>query len=152
MEVRASFFGREALPAEGKITMGQTAASGEKRAHAIWARRSETVPFSPAPGIEVRPIIGDSLMTCWISIAPGAVVPTHSHINEQCGVVIGGSVTVTAAGETRTLEVGDAYVVTPNLVHEAVAGPEGVVLVEIFSPVREEYRKLWEEAVRAGST
>lgn len=118
-------------------------------ARVVWARRSETIPFSPAQGIEVKPIIGETMMTCWITIAPGAVVPTHSHVNEQCGVVIDGSVTITAAGETRTLEAGDAYLVTSNLVHEAVAGPNGVVLVEVFSPVREEYRRLWEEASRA---
>jgi len=123
-------------------------ANGEAQRTVTWARRSEIVAFSPAPGITVQPVFGESLMTCWIDIAAGAEVPQHAHLNEQCGVVVGGSVTITAAGETRTLVVGDAYVVTPNLEHQAVAGPEGVVLVETFVPIREEYRRLWEEASR----
>jgi quercetin dioxygenase-like cupin family protein len=110
----------------------------------IWARKSETAAFSPAPGIQVQPVIGEALMTCWITMEPGAVVAEHSHVNEQLGVVIDGSVTITAAGETRTLEAGDAYVVAPDLPHHGVAGADGVVLVESFVPIREEYRRAWE--------
>lgn len=112
-----------------------------------WSRRSEVPPFSPAPGIEVRPVIGESLMTCWISMEPGAVVVEHSHPNEQLGVVIEGSVTISAAGETREMLTGDAYVVPSNVVHEGVAGADGVVLVETFVPIREEYAKAWRAVV-----
>ena len=121
-----------------------TAESGQGM---TWARRSEVPPFSPAPGIEVRPVIGESLMTCWIAMEPGAVVVEHSHPNEQLGVVIEGSVTITAAGETREMLTGDAYVVPSNVVHQGTAGANGVVLVETFVPVREEYAKAWRAVV-----
>ena len=81
-----------------------TGGSGSGRGM-TWVRRSEVPPFSPAPGIEVRPVIGESLMTCWISMEPGAVVAEHSHPNEQLGVVIEGSVAISAAGETREMLV-----------------------------------------------
>ena len=113
----------------------------------IWARRSEVPPFSPAPGIQVQPVIGESLMTCWIDMEPGAVVVEHSHPNEQLGVVVEGSVTISAAGETREMVVGDAYVVPSGLLHKGVAGPTGVVLVETFVPIREEYAKAWRAVV-----
>jgi quercetin dioxygenase-like cupin family protein len=113
----------------------------------IWARRTDIPPFSPAPGIEVQPVIGESLMTCWIAMQPGAVVAEHSHPNEQLGVVVEGSVTLTANGASRTLDVGDAYAVMPDLPHQAVAGPHGVLLVETFVPVRDDYRRMWQEAV-----
>lgn len=119
-------------------------ASGQ-RTPVIWARRSDTPSFSPAPGIQVQPVIGESLMTCWIDMEPGAVVVEHSHPNEQLGVVVEGSITITAGGETRTLETGDAYAVTPDLRHHGVAGPDGVVLVETFVPVREDYQRMWLE-------
>jgi quercetin dioxygenase-like cupin family protein len=109
----------------------------------IWARRADTAAFSPAPGIQVQPVIGEGLMTCWIAIEPGAEVAAHSHANEQLGVVIEGSITISAAGETRTLETGEAYAVKPDVPHQAVAGADGVVLVETFVPVREEYRHAW---------
>jgi quercetin dioxygenase-like cupin family protein len=108
-----------------------------------WVRRSEVPPFSPAPGIQIQPVIGETLMTCWITMEPGAIVAEHSHTNEQLGVVVEGSVSITAAGETREMVVGDAYVVPSDLAHSGVAGAEGVQLVETFVPVREEYAKAW---------
>jgi hypothetical protein len=39
--------------------------------------------------------------------------------------------------------VGDAYLVPSDLVHKGVAGADGVLLVESFVPVREEYAKAW---------
>jgi quercetin dioxygenase-like cupin family protein len=80
---------------------------------------------------------------------PGAVVVEHSHVNEQLGVVVEGSVSITAAGETREMVVGDAYVVPSNLTHSGVAGGDGVLLVETFVPIREEYAKAW-RAVAGG--
>jgi quercetin dioxygenase-like cupin family protein len=106
-------------------------------------------PFSPAPGIQIQPVIGESLMTCWIAMEPGAIVAEHSHANEQLGVVVEGSVSLTAAGETRELAVGDAYVMPSDLAHSAVAGEEGVLLVETFVPIREEYAKAWRAIANA---
>ena len=108
-----------------------------------WVRRTEVPPFSPAPGIQIQPVIGESLMTCWIAMEPGAIVAEHSHVNEQLGVVAEGSVTLTAAGETRELVAGDAYLMPSDLAHSGVAGADGVLLVETFVPVREEYAKAW---------
>ena len=121
---------------------GGSAASGLKQS-VRWARRGEIVPFSPAAGIKVQPVIGEGLMTCWIAMEPGAVVAEHSHLNEQLGVVVEGSIDLTAGGETRTAVVGDAYVVPPHMVHSGIAGSEGVLLVETFVPVREEYERAW---------
>ncbi|MGH2614574.1 MAG: cupin domain-containing protein [Thermomicrobiales bacterium] len=95
----------------------------------------------------MQPVIGKALMTCWIAMEPGAVVVEHSHPNEQLGVVIEGSVTIAAAGETREMVVGDAYVVPSDVIHQGVAGPDGVLLVETFVPVREEYAKAWRAVV-----
>jgi quercetin dioxygenase-like cupin family protein len=108
-----------------------------------WVRRSEVPPFSPAPGIRIQPVIGEALMTCWIAMEPGAIVAEHNHANEQLGVVVEGSVSITAAGETREMVVGDAYLVPSDLAHSGVAGPDGVLLVETFVPVREEYARAW---------
>jgi quercetin dioxygenase-like cupin family protein len=82
-------------------------------------------------------------MTCWIAMEPGAIVAEHSHVNEQLGVVVEGSVSITSAGETREMVVGDAYVVPTGLAHSGVAGADGVLLVETFVPIREEYAKAW---------
>ena len=123
---------------------GMKASVGSGAAKSVtWVRRSQLPPFSPAPGIEVQPVIGESLMTCWIAMEPGAIVAEHSHVNEQLGVVVEGSVSITAAGETREMVVGDAYVVPTDLAHSGIAGADGVLLVETFVPIREEYAKAW---------
>jgi len=122
--------------------MGGSREAGEARS-VTWVRRSEVPPFSPALGIQIQPVIGESLMTCWIAMEPGAIVAEHSHVNEQLGVVVEGSVSITAAGETREMVAGDAYVVPLHLAHSGVAGEEGVLLVETFVPIREEYARAW---------
>ncbi len=130
-------------------TGASTGANGSGAANGVtWARRSEVPAFSPAPGIQVQPVIGESLMTCWIAMEPGAVVAEHSHPNEQLGVVVEGSVSITAEGETREMVVGDAYVVPKDLAHRGVAGANGVLLVETFVPIREEYAKAWQAVVK----
>ena len=129
-------------------TETSTGASGSGATNGVtWVRRSEVPPFSPAPGIQVQPIIGEALMTCWIAMEPGAVVAEHSHPNEQLGVVVEGSVSITAEGETREMVVGDAYVVPKDLAHRGVVGANGVLLVETFVPIREEYAKAWRAVV-----
>ena len=123
---------------------GMESGAGSGAARSVtWVRRSEVPPFSPAPGIQIQPVIGEGLMTCWIVMEPGAIVAEHSHVNEQLGVVVEGSVSITAAGETRELVVGDAYIVPSDLAHHGVAGADGVLLVETFVPIREEYAKAW---------
>jgi len=123
---------------------GMKASVGSSGAKSVtWVRRSQLPPFSPAPGIQIQPVIGESLMTCWIAMEPGAIVAEHSHVNEQLGVVVEGSVSITSAGETREMVVGDAYVVPSDLAHSGVAGADGVLLVETFVPIREEYAKAW---------
>ena len=119
------------------------AARNDEASDVIFASQADMAAMSSAPGVEVRPIFGQSLLTCWITMAPGAGVPEHAHINEQSGVVIAGSVTITVNGESRVLSAGEAYLVAPNVVHEGVAGPEGAQLVESFTPVREDFREKW---------
>lgn len=109
----------------------------------IFASQANMAALSTAPGVELRPIFGQTLLTCWITMEPGAGVPSHAHVNEQSGVVIGGSITITVNGENRVLTSGEAYLVAPNVVHEAVAGPDGARLVESFTPVREDFREQW---------
>jgi quercetin dioxygenase-like cupin family protein len=124
--------------------MPEQQASGAAHQNAMtWARRADTPAFTPAPGIRVQPLIGQTLMTCWISMDPGAIVVEHSHPNEQLGVVVDGSVTITVGDETRDMQTGDAYVVPPDLVHSGIAGPQGVTLVETFAPIREGYADAW---------
>jgi quercetin dioxygenase-like cupin family protein len=96
--------------------------------------------FNPAPGIQMNVMTGGAMMANWVRIEPGAGVPTHAHPHEQIGLVLEGTIEMTIAGETRTLSPGHAYTIPGHLPHSAVGGPNGCLVVDIFSPPREEYR------------
>ena len=59
--------------------------------------------------------------------------------NEQLGIILKGRLTFTIGGETRELGPGDTYEIPANVPHEAKAGPEGAVAIDVFSPVRADW-------------
>jgi quercetin dioxygenase-like cupin family protein len=106
----------------------------------IWAVINEVEPFSPVPGVEMRPISGEKVMMNFLRIAPGAVVPDHSHPHEQAGTVFEGALILTLGGETRTLYKGDAYVIPGGVPHSATTDAGGCFVLDIFAPPRDDYR------------
>lgn len=92
------------------------------------------------PGIEMRTFWGEQMLLSRADLEAGAVLPAHSHPHEQGGVILSGELTLTIAGETRLLGPGDMYLIPGGVEHSGVAGPDGCVAIDIFSPVREEYR------------
>ncbi len=89
------------------------------------------------PGILTRTFWGDQMLLSRVELAPHAVATAHSHPHEQAGVVLSGEMELTIEGETQRLGPGDFYLAPGDAVHEARAGAEGCVALEIFSPVRE---------------
>lgn len=104
-----------------------------------WARLAELPGFSPIPGITMRSLTGGALMLNRVELDPDVEVPRHNHLHEQAGLVLEGALDLTIGDETRTLRPGDAYTCPPDLPHRAVAGPEGCVVLDVFSPPREDY-------------
>ncbi len=93
-----------------------------------------------APGIAAKIAWGDKLMLSLVTMAPYAVVPTHSHHHEQMGILVSGTLELAIADEIRPLS-GNAIFLIPGLtMHATKAGPNGAVVVEAFSPPREEYK------------
>ncbi len=93
-----------------------------------------------APGVQARTFWGDKMLMAVVDLAPGAVVPPHHHPHEQSGVVIAGEVEFTIGGETKVLRAGDAYLIPGDVPHGVTTGPAGAKVMDIFSPVREEYK------------
>ena len=42
----------------------------------------------------------------------------------------------------RELRAGGTWLIPPNVPHEVLAGPEGAVVIDVFSPVREDWAAL----------
>jgi quercetin dioxygenase-like cupin family protein len=92
--------------------------------------------------VQARVIVGDNASLAVVELAPGAIVPEHRHEHEQLGLCIEGSITFTVDGNRRELGPGGTWRITSNLPHDAVAGPDGAVVVDIFSPVRADWDSL----------
>ena len=106
---------------------------------ALWANIDSMPSLNPRPGVTMWPAAGTNMTINFVRIEPGAEVPLHHHPHEQGGTVIEGMIIMTIDGETREMRVGDVYVAPPDSVHGATAGPDGCLVVDIFSPPREDY-------------
>ncbi len=104
-----------------------------------WTSKAAAPGFSPLPGITMQPVTGGRIMLSWVTIEPESEVPPHQHPHEQVGVVLDGELELTIGEETRLLHPGDAYTIPPGLPHAARTGAAGCLVVDIFSPPREDY-------------
>jgi quercetin dioxygenase-like cupin family protein len=100
---------------------------------------AELPSFSPAAGVVMSIMSGANVMANWVRIEPNTPVPLHAHPHEQLGLVLEGAITMDIGGESRTLVPGDCYAIPGTLPHAAQSGPDGCLVLDVFSPVREEY-------------
>jgi unsaturated pyranuronate lyase len=109
--------------------------------------RAQHVNWSSVPveriaeGIERQMIVGDNLMICRFRFAPFLVTPEHDHPHEQMSIVVSGQVRFFVEGIERIASPGDVLHFPPNCWHGATMMEEEVVLIDIFTPVREDFLK-----------
>jgi quercetin dioxygenase-like cupin family protein len=92
-----------------------------------------------AEGIERQMVWGERLMTCRLRFAPNIVTPVHSHPHEQITIVEQGRAEFTVAGQRRLVSAGDVLHFPSGQEHGVTILDEEVVLVDIFTPVREDF-------------
>jgi quercetin dioxygenase-like cupin family protein len=92
-----------------------------------------------ADGIERQKIWGDRLMVCRLRFAPHVVTAVHSHVHEQITIVESGRVQFFVNGKPRIAKAGDVLHFPSNCEHGATMLDQEVVLIDIFSPVREDF-------------
>lgn len=92
-----------------------------------------------AEGIERQMIWGERLMVCRLTLAPRVVTAVHSHPHEQITIVERGSALFTIDGHQRKATAGDVLYFPSDIRHGATMLDEEVVLIDIFSPVREDF-------------
>ncbi|MCA1621008.1 MAG: cupin domain-containing protein [Acidobacteria bacterium] len=116
---------------------GRAAAPGGWQ-HVNWT----TVPVErPSEGIERQMVVGNNLMVCRFRFAPLLVTPEHTHTHEQMSVVVRGRVRFFVEGGERVASPGDVLHFPPGCRHGATMMDEEVELIDIFSPVREDFLK-----------
>ncbi len=73
-------------------------------------------------------------------LAKGAVIPLHQHPQEQTGWLVSGRLTMTIAGIEHPMGPGDAWTIPGDVEHGAKVLKDSVA-IEVFSPVRPDYRR-----------
>jgi quercetin dioxygenase-like cupin family protein len=103
-------------------------------------RRWDDVPAEHiADGVERQMIVGARLMVCRLRLRPHVETAVHSHPHEQITFVEKGRVQFTIAGEVRIARQGDVLHFASGVLHGATMLDEEVVLIDIFTPVREDF-------------
>ena len=93
----------------------------------------------PAEGIERQMVVGERIMIVRFRFVPFLVTPEHTHMHEQMSLVVSGRVRFFVEGEERMASPGDVLHFPPNCLHGATMMDEEVVLIDIFSPIREDF-------------
>jgi len=94
-----------------------------------------------APGYASKLIHTAANTFNFIDVTAGSTVPLHSHPHEQCAFVLEGEFELTIDGTPQRLTPGVFAIIPSNVPHSGLAITH-CRLLDIFTPVREDYRKL----------
>jgi len=98
-------------------------------------------PLHLVPGVRLHISHGTNLMLAHVELDDRAVVPTHSHPHEQAGTVLSGTLRMTIDGVATDCEPGVYYWIPGGVPHSAQAVNGPCTVLDIFSPIREDYAK-----------
>ncbi|MDT0607913.1 cupin domain-containing protein [Croceitalea rosinachiae] len=91
------------------------------------------------PGYHAKMVHAEKMSWAFWDVEIGAEVPIHQHIHEQIMHVVEGTFEFTLANTIKTYHPGDVVVIPSNTPHGGKA-LTACKLMDIFSPVREEYK------------
>jgi len=94
-----------------------------------------------APGFFSKLIHTETNTVNFIEVKAGCSVPRHRHIHEQCSFVIEGEFELTVNDIPQLLNTGLFAIVPSNVWHSGTAITD-CRLIDLFSPVREDYKNL----------
>ncbi|MBL8800026.1 MAG: cupin domain-containing protein [Planctomycetia bacterium] len=92
------------------------------------------------PGVHIMTAACEKMMLSVVDIEPNAVVEEHQHPHEQVGMLLSGRAIFYIGDEQKTLQAGDLYRIPGNTKHRVVGLDGPAKALDIFAPVREEYR------------
>ena len=91
------------------------------------------------PGVRARIVHTDRTSQSWVELDAGATFPEHQHPHEQVVNVLEGRLELVVDGVTHTLAPGAVFVIPPDVRHAGRA-VERCRVLDVFAPVREDYR------------
>jgi quercetin dioxygenase-like cupin family protein len=95
--------------------------------------------ITAAEGVERKTLIyGEKTLMVEFLLKKGGQIPKHSHPHEQIGYLIKGRIRLLIGNEEHDVEPGDSWCIAGDVEH-GVTVVEDSMVVEVFSPVREDY-------------
>ena len=101
-------------------------------------------PKTLIDGYLARLIHTENMTFSFVEAAAGKTLPEHSHMHEQVSIMLEGEFELTLNGEPIRFGPGSVIVIPSNAKHSGLAITD-CKLLDVFYPVREDYRKLSEE-------
>ena len=100
----------------------------------------DTIPVEQvSDGIQRQMFVGDRMMICRFRFRPFLVTPEHDHLHEQMTIVERGKVRFFIEGKEQIASTGDVLHFPSKCWHGATMMDEEVVLIDIFTPLREDF-------------
>lgn len=89
-----------------------------------------------------RQIVGfdDKIMMVNVHFDKDGIGAMHNHSHTQVTYIAEGKFEVTIGDETKIIKKGDSFFVPSNVMHGVVCVEEGM-LIDVFSPMREDFLK-----------
>jgi quercetin dioxygenase-like cupin family protein len=99
----------------------------------------ETMPSERMSATIARQFVyGEGAMLARIVLEAGAVVPEHSHHNEQISYILEGALRFQVGGEEKVVRAGEVLIIPPHVPHSAEA-LERTVDLDVFTPPRQDW-------------
>ena len=92
-------------------------------------------------GIIGKYVHGSNMTVGWVTIEKGSKLGLHQHPHEQITILLEGKMEMQIGDEFVLLEPGMIQVIPSNTPHSATAF-EYTVLLDVFNPIREDYRSI----------
>jgi quercetin dioxygenase-like cupin family protein len=92
------------------------------------------------PGVTIHTAAGQHMMLSVVDFEPHAIVQAHSHPHEQMGLLLEGELTFVIGDEKHVVRPGQMWRIPGGVVHSAIAGDKPVRALDVFHPIREDYR------------
>jgi quercetin dioxygenase-like cupin family protein len=90
-------------------------------------------------GIRIKTLVyGDRTLLTEFRLSGGKDLPRHAHVYEQTGYLVKGRIRIHIGDQSFEAEPGDSWTIPGNVEHGADSLEDSMV-VEVFSPVREDY-------------
>lgn len=101
---------------------------------------TETMEWENLGGGVSRKFLGydNQIMMVKVKFEKGAEGTPHSHFHTQATYCVAGKFEFDIAGEKQIVNAGDGVYIPPNAMHGALCLEPGI-LIDVFSPVREDF-------------